>query len=218
MIKVEAVVFDMDGLMFETEKLWLDSVIKTNEVYGYDVPVSLVIECMGKRNDFIDKRFKEVLGEDFDTDKFRQLNREFMNDDVSRNGLKTKKGLIDLLDFLKESGIKMAVASSSSMEKIERRFKQANVSLDYFDSIIGGDLVTKPKPDPQIYLKSCEVLGVEPAMAIALEDSEYGIMSAVSAGMMAILIPDIKQPSDDIINMAYKKFNDLTEVIDLIKR
>lgn len=216
MLSVDAVVFDMDGLMVETEKLWLDSVIKTNEVYGYNVPAWLVIECMGKRNDFIDLRFKEVLGEDFDTVTFRQLNSKLMNEEIEKNGLKTKKGLIELLEFLKERGIKMAVASSSSMERISRRLKQANISIDYFDSVIGGDLVIKPKPDPQIYLKSCEVLGVDPARAIALEDSEYGIMSAAAAGMMAILIPDIKQPSEEVVNLAYKKFDDLTDVIDLL--
>lgn len=214
---IEAVVFDMDGLMFDTEKLWLDSVIKTNEVYGYNVPESLVIECMGKRKDYIDSRFKEVMGQDFDTDEFRRINKVFAAEDVSKNGLRVKKGLIELLYFLKSKNIKIALASSSKMDKIKQRFMEANLSLDYFEYIIGGDMVTKPKPDPEIYIKSCEILGVKPDKAIALEDSEYGIISAYKAGMKPVLIPDIKCPSDEILKLAYKKLDDLSQVIEIFK-
>lgn len=217
MDKIEAVVFDMDGLMFDTEKLWLDSVIKTNEVYGYKVPTEVVIECMGMRKDFINKRFKEVMGEEFDTDEFRRLNKIFAAEDVEKNGLKIKKGLIELLEFLKSKNIKIALASSSKMDKIKQRFNEANLSMDYFKYIIGGDMVTNPKPDPMIYIKSCEVLGVKPENAIALEDSEYGIVSAYKAGMKPILIPDIKCPSDEIVKLTYKRLNDLSEVIDILK-
>lgn len=215
MNKIEAVVFDMDGLMFDTEKLWLDSVIKTNKEYGYCVPVELIIECMGKRKDYIDLRLKEVMGEDFDPIKFRNLNKKFMNEDVERNGLSVKKGLRELLSFLKERNIKLAVASSSSFENIQKRFKEADLDINIFDYIIGGDMVVKPKPDPQIYLKSCELLGVKPENVIALEDSEYGIMSAVNAGMKAILIPDIKEAPEEIIRIAYRKFDDLNQVKSL---
>ena len=86
MENIEAVVFDMDGLMFDTEKLWLDAVKKTNEMYGYNVPLELIIECMGKRKDLIDLKLKEELGENFDTDKFLKLNRKFMDEDVALNG------------------------------------------------------------------------------------------------------------------------------------
>jgi len=216
MKNIEAVIFDMDGLMFETEKLWLDAVKKTNEVYGYNVPLSLIIECMGKRVDFIDLKLKEELGADFDTIEFRRLNKKFMDEDVAQNGLQIKKGLRELITFLKTKNIKIAVASSSSMDKINARFEQANVDINDFDYIIGGDMIDTPKPDPQIYLKSCEVLNVSPENAIALEDSDYGIQSAVNAGMNAILIPDLKEPSDETIKIAYKKLDNLLQVIDLL--
>ena len=216
MNNIEAVVFDMDGLMFETEKLWLDSVKKTNEVYGYNVPIDLIIECMGKRKDAIDAKLKEEMGENFDPIEFRNLNRKFMDEDVKNNGLQIKKGLKELIKFLKEKNIKIAIASSSSFEKIHTRFKQANLDINEFDYVIGGDMVTSPKPDPQIYLKSCKVLNVKPENAIALEDSDSGIKSAVSAGMKAILIPDIKSPSEETLKIAYKKFDNLLEVIELL--
>lgn len=216
MNNIEAVVFDMDGLMFETEKLWLDAVKKTNEVYEYNVPIELIIDCMGKRKDVIDKILKEEVGESFDPTEFRNLNRKFMDEDVRNNGLQIKKGLKELIKFLKEKNIKIAIASSSSFEKIHTRFKQANLDINEFDYVIGGDMVTSPKPDPQIYLKSCEVLNVKPENAIALEDSDSGIKSAVSAGMKAILIPDIKKPSEETLKIAYKKFDNLLDVIELL--
>lgn len=212
MERIDAVVFDMDGLMFETEKLWLDATIKTNEVYGYDVPPELIISCMGLRKDKIDIRMKEALGQDFDPVRYRELNKIFMKKDVEENGLKKKKGLIDLLDFLKTKNVKIAVASSSSMERIINRFKEANLSADYFDYIIGGDMVVEPKPSPQIYLNACKVLGIEPKYAIALEDSESGIKSAHAAGMKAILIPDLKPASKEVEALAYKKYDNLAEV------
>ncbi|NLC48390.1 MAG: HAD family phosphatase [Tenericutes bacterium] len=215
MKEIKAVVFDMDGLMFDTEKLWLESVIKTNEEYGYNVPFDTAVECVGKRKDYTKSKLKEVLGENFDADKFRELNVMFMNEDVNKNGLRVKKGLTELLEFLYEKNIKIAIASSSSNKEIEKRLKEANISLKYFDSIIGGYLVSKPKPDPEIYLKSCEILNVNPKNALALEDSEYGVISASKAGMKVILIPDIKLPSKEIQNLAYKTLNNLLEVIDL---
>jgi beta-phosphoglucomutase-like phosphatase (HAD superfamily) len=91
------------------------------------------------------------------------------------------------------------------------------MSLIYFDSIIGGELVNEPKPHPQIYLKSCEALNVKPEEAIALEDSEYGIIAASKAGMKVILIPDVKMPSLETQKLVYRKFDNLLEVISLFE-
>lgn len=217
MNEIEAVVFDMDGLMFDTEKLWLDAVQKTNEVYGYNVPLDLIIECIGRRNDLIDAKLKAELGNDFDPIEFRRLNKIFMDEDVKTNGLRIKKGLNELLTFLKSKNIKIAIASSSRFEKIHQRFDQAHLDISIFDYVIGGDMITEPKPSPQIYLKSCEMLGVKPQKEIALEDSDLGIKSAVNAGMKAILIPDLKTPSEETLKIVYKKVADLAQVIDLFK-
>lgn len=171
---------------------------------------------MGKRTDIIDIILKEQMGDNFDPKEFRRLNKIFMDQEVRENGLKVKKGLNELITFLKSQNIKIAVASSSSIEQIRKRFEQAKIDINCFDNIIDGDMVTKPKPDPEIYIKSCEVLGVNPANAIALEDSDSGIKAAYRAGMKAILIPDIKKPSSESLNLAYKKFDSLLDVIYFI--
>ncbi len=218
MKNIKAVIFDMDGLMFDTEKLWLDGVVKTNEVYGYNVPPELIIECMGNRKDKIDLMLKQAMGENFDPVEFRRLNKIFMKEQVEKFGLGIKKGLIELLEFLKTQNVKLAIASSSSMQKIQQRFVDAKLPPKYigcFDYIIGGDMVTNPKPDPQVYLVACEKLNVNPKDAIALEDSDNGIKSAYYAGVKPVLIPDIKKPSEEVKKMAFKQFKSLDEVISL---
>lgn len=216
-MEIKAVIFDMDGLMFDTEKLWLDSVIMTNKVYGYSVPEELVISCIGLRKDKIDAVFKENFGQDFDTDEFRRLNKLFMKKDVEENGLRTKKGLNELLEYLKTNGYKIGIASSSKMERVEERFVQSGLSNEPFEVIISGDMVDEPKPCGDVYRMCCEKLDVSPSEAIALEDSESGLLSAIDAGVRVIWIPDIKMPSEDVLKKAYKKLDSLDKVIDVLE-
>ena len=217
MKKIEAVIFDMDGLMIDTESLFLNSCLKTNEVYGFNVPKTLIVECIGKRKDKTIELFEQVMGPDFDVNNYFDLGRKFKNKEIEDNGIKVKKGLFELLNYLKEHNIKMAVASSTAMDGIKSRLAQAGIDVSQFTSIISGDMVDKPKPDPEVYLKSCEVLGVKPENTIALEDSDYGIKAAHLARTCAVLIPDLKDVTDEMRNDAYVVLKDLTEVIELIE-
>lgn len=217
MERVDAIVFDMDGLMFDTEKIWIDASERANNEFGYNVPKEIVIDCIGLREDKSIKKIIECMGDDFDIKKYLDLINKLMIKDIQNNGIRIKKGLVELLEFLKSKKIKLAVASSSSTDKIKQRFKEANVSLDYFDYIIGGEKVVSPKPNPEIYLNACEVLGVEPRNALALEDSEFGILSAFRAGMRVVWVPDIKMPSKEVQKVVHKKVNSLDELISLFK-
>ena len=217
MQKIKAVIFDMDGLMFDTERLWLNSVKTTNKLHNTKVPISLIKECIGLRKDDIDKKQKEYMGQDFDTVKFRELNRKYMQQEIQEKGLKTKPGLIKLVKFLKKNNIPMAIASSSLMPKVERRFTESNFSKDYFSVIVSGDMVEKSKPNPDIYLLACKMLGFKPKDCIALEDSENGLLSAINAGCKTICIPDIKMPSQQVISKCFKVFKTLSQVIDIFK-
>lgn len=206
----------MDGLMFDTEKLWLDSVILTNKNYGYHVSPQLCLELMGTRDDFIDKRFVKEYGKDFDPTLFRKLNREYMLKSIHENGLKKKKGLIELLDYLKANGYRVAIATSSDSQRIDVYFSAAGVSHDYFDFILCGDQINAPKPAPDIYLKCCERLHVKPCEALVLEDSANGIKSAHAAGCPVVWIPDLKQHPADILALTYAILPSLDEVINLL--
>ena len=214
---IEAVVFDMDGLILDSENLWQKSVVMTNKYDHTNVPLTLINECIGLRNSDIDKKLKEVMGNDFDTDKFRELNRYYMNKEIEENGLKVKEGFFELIDFLKAQRIKVAVASSSSIETIKKRFAASKIDTDIFDFLIGGNMVNNSKPDPEIYLKACELLNVSPELTIALEDSNNGIISAYRAGLKPILIPDIVVNSEYVKSISFKILKNMSEVIGLIK-
>lgn len=215
MKKIEAIIFDMDGLMFDTEKLWIDAVIRANKEDGYQVPIELAVECIGKRTMETDKLLADKLK--INSKDYRKIINKYMDEDIKENGLRIKKGLVELLDYLKNTNIKLAIASSSEGDYVKDKLKEANIDEKLFTSIIGGDMVKIPKPDPYIYLKSCEILNVKPENTICLEDSDYGIRSAYDAGLIPILIPDIKKPTEDTLRMAYKKVDDLLDIIDLLK-
>lgn len=215
MDKIEAVIFDMDGLMVDSERLWIDSVLKVAEECGYCISEEFLISLSGMRKEMYDKELQKYMGDDFDIVSFRKKAEALLEKQEDEGKMGVKKGLKDLLKFFKERGLKLAVASSSDIEEVKRRLHLAGVDLNFFSSITGGDMIARPKPDPQIYLKSCENLGVSPENAIALEDSDYGIESAYRAGLKAIHIPDMKEPSENSKRFAYKRLNDLSEVQEL---
>jgi len=218
MRNIKAVIFDMDGLMFDSERLWLNSAIRTNKEYGYQVPEELIINCIGCRNEEIKTELKKIMGKEFDADKYLKINEMFMNEDVKINGLKLKSGLIELLEFLKKRNISIAIASSSSTQRVIKCLFDGNIPIDYFDCIIGGENVMKPKPDPEIYLKTLRFLNISAEESIAIEDSDNGIKSAYMAGIKPILIPDIKKPKEETLRMAYKQYERLDQIIELFKK
>lgn len=218
MKQIKAVIFDMDGLMFDSEKLWFDSVETVNKTHNIGVPMSVIYECAGFRDDKTDARIMEVMGENFNLKRFRELTDKAQNKDVKTNGLKIKPGLNQLIDYLTKNNITMTLASSSTLSQIKYCFKWAKVNLKVFKHIVAGNMVTEPKPHPQMYETAKNLVNLPNENILVLEDSEVGVMSANAAGLKVIMVPDIKQPSPEVEKLAYKKLNNLEEVIDVIEK
>ena len=215
MNKIEAVVFDMDGLMFDSERLWMQSLMKACQMQGHNISEKYLISIAGLRKDLYDADIEEKFGKEFNLPQKRIIAENLMKEAEERGELGIKKGLASLLEFLSGRGLKLAIASSSKIEDVKRRLKICGIDESYFSSIIGGDMVKRPKPDPQVYIKSCEVLGVKPENAMALEDSDVGVEAASTAGMVAVHIPDLKPSSEKTKKFASYTLKDLTEVINL---
>ena len=210
---MKACIFDMDGLMFDTERIFVLAWDYAGEKLGLGKTGYMVMKTMGSNTEGCNRIWREEFGEDFDVDAMWDYTREFLEDYYSRHTVTAKKGLYELLTFLKAQGYQLAVASSTKKEKVEHHLASANVRT-YFDAVIGGDMVEKSKPEPDIYLQAAAALGVAPEDCYALEDSRNGLLSAHRAGCKVIHVPDLWQPDDTVKAFILGPFENLLAVRD----
>ena len=207
----DAVVFDMDGLLLDSERIALDTFLEACDHFQLGNQFDVFCRCIGTSR----ARSLEVIGEGFGE---RVHQEEFWSVwDVKYKASKAweaiplKAGVIPLLRRLSDARIPLAVATATRTD--EAKVKLASVGLlDYFFTIIGGDQVVRGKPDPDIYLRAAEALGVDPARCLALEDSENGVKAATAAGMTVIQVPDLVQPSAELRRLGHAVHTSLEEV------
>ncbi|MBO6115517.1 MAG: HAD family phosphatase [Lachnospiraceae bacterium] len=213
----QAVVFDMDGVIFDTEKLYRRFYMEEGAKRG--VPSDIMTkacEAIAGGTKFDNKpRFEAIVGRDIEYLEFRDRVMENFEKYVYENGVEMKDGALDTLEYLKEYNIKTALATST-MEERAKRYLASRDMNKYFDKFIYGDMVEHSKPDPDIYLKACKALGVEPSKAIAVEDSINGIVSAGRAGMYPVMVIDLIQPNDITEQYAKQVYENIKSICDLI--
>lgn len=214
---IKAVVFDMDGVMFDTERLVIDAWGHAGKQMGLNITKDFVIKTCGLNIEDTRQAFLGCFGNDFDFYACRRIRIEYMTRYIADNGIPVKPGLIELLDFLQTNHYRMTIATSTEKEKVEYYLRMANIS-SFFSRIVCGDMIERGKPEPDIYLKAVEVLGVSPGNCIALEDSPAGILSAYSAGTKPVMIPDLVEPDEQINKMLFARLPTLLNVIDLLKK
>ena len=214
----EAVVFDMDGVIFDSEKLYRRHWKITGKEYGIDDDEmnELCNLIAGATKNHNERLMKTHFGEDFDYETFRRKTMTRMDEDISRNGLDLKPGVLELFQYLKENGYKIGLATSTQQERAQSNLKNAGI-LDVFDKIVYGGIVPNGKPAPDIYLKACEELGVKPSEAIGIEDSINGVKSSSSAGLYTIMVVDLIEPTEEIRPLAQQIYNSLFDVIDFLQ-
>lgn len=194
---IKGAIFDMDGLMFDSERLVCSIWQEMMDENGYKFNVDIFKNTIGLRQDKSKKFYTSLYSEDFDYDGFKIQSRQRFYKRIEKDGVPIKKGLFELLDFLKDNNIKMAVATSTSAKTALKVIKKAGV-YDYFDSFVCGDDVKNGKPHPEVFLTAAERIGVPPEECIAFEDSINGIKSAFAANMTTVMVPDFLQPTDEI--------------------
>ena len=212
----KAIVFDMDGVLFDTERVCRIVWMNIAEEIGFKEAETALKNCTGLNRkseaEYFAKNHPEVDFEAF----ISRLSREF-TEWIHKNGMPVKTGTRELLTWLRENMWKTALATSSRMESALHHLDMTGLR-DMFDEIITGDIVEKGKPDPEIYLTACEKLGSDPGETYAVEDSRNGLWSAYNAGMKAILVPDLIEPTEDMLRIAYRKEDTLLGVLDFLKR
>ena len=186
---LKAVIFDVDGTLLNTERIYMRAWQEAGKKVGYDIPYEVLLKTRAISRNLADRIFKDAMGEDFhymDLHADRVVIAEKL---IAETQDLLMPGVIETLNWLKEQGIAMAVASSTVLEKTVSHLEHAGL-LCYFDAVVGGDMVDNGKPAPDIFLKAAQMLGVTAEECAVVEDSPAGIQAAWSARMIPVLIPD----------------------------
>lgn len=218
-MRFKAIVFDMDGVIFDSERLYRKHWMITGREYGIpeDEMEELCNRMAGATGENNERLMKDRFGETFDYSTFRSKTMERMDRDILEHGLDLKPGVKELFQYLKEQGYKIGLATSTQRERASRNLKNAGI-LEVFDQIVYGGVVPHGKPAPDIYLKACEDLKVKPQEAIGIEDSINGVKSCGAAGLYTIMVIDLIQPTEEIRSITHQIYDSLYDVIDFLKR
>lgn len=212
----KAVIFDMDGLMIDSERVTYNEYVKKLELLGYhDFTEELYKNCLGKNKVGICKVFTDHYGEDFPMKEVWDDVHEWIDESL-RTYVPKKKGIDRLLHYLKDNNYKTIVATSSARIRVDEILKNAQIS-EFFDDSICGDEVTHGKPNPEIFLTACQKLGVDPEEALVLEDSEAGILAAYDGHIDVICVPDMKYPEPEFASKVTKIVDSLEDVIEFLQ-
>jgi HAD superfamily hydrolase (TIGR01509 family) len=215
---IEGAIFDMDGTMFDTERLRFKMLKQaSNEIFGQELSDQILYDSLGVSAVTAEKFAKQRYGEDYPYKKIRARADELERAHVRQHGVPVKRGIYNLLERLKKNGVLIALATSSRREIAEEYLINAKV-LRFFDITVCGEEVEKGKPDPEIFLKAASELNCEPGNCFIFEDSQNGLLSAIAAGGIPIFIKDIKEPDPEVKALAFKSYQKMTDFLDELVR
>lgn len=216
MCSVKAVIFDMDGLLLDTEKLLIRFWIRAANEAGFPMTREHALSIRSLHRSFAIPYLQGLFGEEFDYARIRSRRMELMNEYLSNDPPELKRGAKELLAFLNEREIPAAVATATDLERTREYLTRAGI-FDSFRRIVCATMVERGKPEPDIYIYAAKQLGLKPEECIALEDSPNGVKSAAAAGCKTIMIPDLTEPDDELIRLTFAVEKSLDGVIDIIK-
>ncbi|MBQ3802407.1 MAG: HAD family phosphatase [Oscillospiraceae bacterium] len=198
---MKAFIFDMDGVIFDSERLYIDCCIEVADKLGMDHIVETCHRCIGVTTEVTRAILLETYRDEELVDRFREQSVDLVRSKIESGLLKMKPGVRELLDCLRERGCLIAVASSTQTDIVEKELTDAGLR-DCFTVVVGGDQAQRSKPNPDIFLKAAELLGEMPENCVVIEDSFNGIRAAKAAGMTAIMVPDQLVPDEEISKLA----------------
>lgn len=212
---IKAVIFDMDGLMLDSQRIATETWKKAVRAFGYcltdEINLSLIGRTIPDTNDIL----REAFGFDFPVNEVRRLARKEFADLTKDSGIPVKRGLHELLDLLEQKHLKIAVATSTPRSDCLHNLQRSNL-IHRFKVIVCGDEVPRGKPAPDLFLRASKLLDVVPEHCVVLEDSYAGVRAAHNARMIPIMVPDLKEADDEMRALAHGVLSDLVAVKDVI--
>ncbi len=210
---IRAVIFDMDGLLLDSEKIALATFVEACRENNYEPDVSIYYKCIGTTPSRTREILMDAYGSAFPYKTVSELWRLKFNERALNQPIPLKDGVLDLLRFLeRKEDLRKAVVTSTYQEPARKMLTNANI-VQFFEFILGGDQIRHGKPDPEIYLAACHKLNEEPGNCLALEDSNNGVLSASAAGLKVIQVPDLIEPSVNVKALGHTIVRSLSDVL-----
>lgn len=217
MNKVKLVIFDMDGLMIDSESVYINQTLKTAKQLGVKFDTKKFYKTIGTSVKDATIIFEDIMGKEFYLTTFRDAYLKNRNEYLAKHPYKKKKGIIPFLKYLNMNGVKVAVASSTYKDFATDSLTKIG-AIPYIDYGLFGNQVKQAKPSPEIYLKVLKHFkSIKPEEVLVFEDSKNGLLSATNANLKCVVIPDICYIPKNILKKAYKVYPDLTYGIKLVK-
>lgn len=217
MRQIKAVLFDMDGLMFDTERVAVRFWKQAGEELGVHLTEEFLLYSRGSRINEARELFARCCGSDEYYMAVRERKQELYTAWMASHEVPVKPGLFELLAWLKEHDCRMVLATSTKRETALGYLERTGIR-EYFDGYVCGDMITRSKPDPQIFLMAAELVGCRPEECVVLEDSFNGINAALAGGFKAVMVPDLAEPSKEMAERLWAKCETLGDVIGVLER
>lgn len=212
---IKGVLFDMDGIVLDTEKLYTYFWKEAANALGFPMTIEQGLGMRSLSREAGERQLKAYLGEEVDYLEVRTKRIQLMSAYIEEHGVETKPGIEELLIYLKVHQLKTAIATSSPLDRTKKYLSQVGL-VDQFDKLVSGHMVEKGKPEPDIYLYAAEQLGLKPEECLVLEDSPTGIKAAYAAGCIPVMVPDQDQPDEEVKKMLYAVAENLLAIKALL--
>ena len=208
MNRIHGILFDMDGVLFDSERALRSCWQELGDRLGLGDMTGVYQECLGVNTVSSGAILRRAYGEDFDWEGFRRESSALYLRRFGDGSLPVKPGAREILDFFRDRGLPLALASSTNGDLVRHFLGKAGL-LSYFSVLVTGDMVSRSKPDPEIFLRACALLGIEPRQALVVEDSFNGVRAAWAGGMPVAMVPDLTAPDGEMERKANWIFPDL---------
>ncbi|MCL2354466.1 MAG: HAD family phosphatase [Oscillospiraceae bacterium] len=213
---IKLVIFDLDGLLFDTEKLGIEAWEFAINQIGLNISREGLISRIGRKLIDTRKIIIESVDGEFDFEERLEVVKNYMLNYAKKHGMPIKKGVLELLSYLEETNVSRCVATSRGKNSAGEFLKLANI-YNRFDYIVTGEMIERGKPEPDTFLYASKQLNINPSECLVLEDSFNGVIAGVRAGMKTIMIPDMIPATKEIEEVIYAKCDSLLDVIELMK-